>query len=94
LFFPAAAQVKEKTSRNRQKGKNMKLEEVNNTNQRGRGPSRAALESGQSEVLTQYLGAMAKFHNYSFGNIMLIADRSQTLPTLPDFAHGTRLAAS
>ena len=24
-------------------------------------------------MLTQYLGAMAKFHNYSFGNIMLIA---------------------
>ena len=32
-----------------------------------------SLESGHSEVLTQYLGAMAKFHNYSFGNIMLIA---------------------
>ena len=32
-----------------------------------------ALESGQSEVLTQYLGAMARFHTYSFGNIMLIA---------------------
>jgi hypothetical protein len=23
-------------------------------------------------VLTQYLNAMARFHNYSFGNIMLI----------------------
>ena len=32
-----------------------------------------SLESGQSAVLTQYLGAMAKFRNYSFGNIMLIA---------------------
>ena len=32
----------------------------------------AALEAG-SEVLTQYLNAMARFHNYSFGNIMLIA---------------------
>ena len=51
----------------------MKLEEVNNTNQRGRGFPRAALESGHSEVLTAYLGAMAKFHTYSFGNIMLIA---------------------
>jgi len=29
LFFLAAALVKEKTSRHRQKGKNMKLEEVN-----------------------------------------------------------------
>ena len=33
----------------------------------------AALESGHSEVLTAYLSAMAKFHAYSFGNIMLIA---------------------
>jgi len=32
-----------------------------------------SLESGQSEVLTQYLGAMARFHTYSFGNVMLIA---------------------
>jgi hypothetical protein len=32
-----------------------------------------ALEAGQSEVLNQYLSAMAKFHDYSFGNIMLIA---------------------
>jgi hypothetical protein len=32
-----------------------------------------SLESGRSEVLTQYLGAMARFHTYSFGNVMLIA---------------------
>jgi len=32
-----------------------------------------ALESGHSEVLTQYLKAMARFHHYSFGNVMLIA---------------------
>ena len=32
-----------------------------------------ALESGHSEVLTQYLKAMARFHQYSFGNVMLIA---------------------
>lgn len=31
------------------------------------------LESGRSEVLTQYLSAMARFHKYSFGNILLIA---------------------
>jgi hypothetical protein len=31
------------------------------------------LEAGHSEVLTQYLGARARFHNYSFGNILLIA---------------------
>ena len=33
----------------------------------------AALESGESEVLTQYLNPMARFHTNSFGNIMLIA---------------------
>ena len=32
-----------------------------------------SLESGRSEVLTEYLGAMARFHTYSFGNVMLIA---------------------
>jgi len=32
-----------------------------------------SLESGQSEVLSEYLGAMARFHSYSFGNVMLIA---------------------
>src|ERR1019366_5364520 len=32
-----------------------------------------SLESGQSEVLTQYLSAMGRFHNYRFRKIMLIA---------------------
>jgi hypothetical protein len=40
-----------------------------------------SLEAGQSTVLTQYLGAMAKFRNYSFGNIMLIARQK------PDATH-------
>lgn len=31
------------------------------------------LEAGHSEVLTHYLTAMARFHGYSFGNILLIA---------------------
>ena len=73
LFFLAAAQVKEKTSRHRQKGKNMKLEEVNLKTKEAVNYLVQSLEAGQSAVLTQYLGAMAKFRNYSFGNIMLIA---------------------
>jgi hypothetical protein len=32
-----------------------------------------ALEAGHSEALTAYLSAMANFHYYSFGNILLIA---------------------
>jgi hypothetical protein len=31
------------------------------------------LEAGKSETLTAYLGAMARFHKYSFGNILAIA---------------------
>lgn len=41
----------------------------------------ALLEAGQSEALTQYLGVMAKFHNYSFGNQMAIARQK------PDATH-------
>jgi hypothetical protein len=31
------------------------------------------LEAGKSETLTAYLNAMARFHSYSFGNILQIA---------------------
>src|SRR5580704_7654662 len=51
----------------------MKLEEVNTRTKEAVDFLVAALESGHSEVLTAYLGAMANFHTYSFGNIMLIA---------------------
>ena len=39
-----------------------------------------ALESGHSEVLTAYLSAMAKFHYYSFGNVLLIAMQKRDAP--------------
>jgi len=51
----------------------MKLEEVNKRTKEAVDCLVAGLESGHSEVLTAYLGTMAKFHTYSFGNIMLIA---------------------
>ena len=51
----------------------MQLEEINNRTKDAVSYLVEALESGQSEVLTQYLSAMGRFHNYSFGNIMLIA---------------------
>ena len=44
----------------------MKLEEVNQRTKEAVDFLVAALESGHSEVLTAYLGAMAKFHSYSF----------------------------
>jgi antirestriction protein ArdC len=59
----------------------MKLEEVNKRTKEAVNFLVAALESGHSEVLTAYLGAMAKFRNYSFGNIMLIARQK------PDATH-------
>jgi len=31
------------------------------------------LEAGHSEVLTNYLTAMSRFHQYSFGNVLEIA---------------------
>ncbi len=39
------------------------------------------LEAGHSEVLTHYLNAMARFHHYSFGNVLLIARQK------PDASH-------
>jgi DNA-binding phage protein len=56
-----------------EKEKTMKLEEIKNKTNEAVSYLVAALESGESEVLTQYLNAMARFHHYSFGNIMLIA---------------------
>ena len=51
----------------------MKLEEIKNQTKEAADCLVQSLEAGHSEVLTQYLGAMAKFHTYSVGNIMLIA---------------------
>ena len=56
----------------------MKLEEINNKTNEAFSFLVAALESGESEVLMQYLNAMAQFHTYSFGNIMLIARQKPT----------------
>jgi N-terminal domain of anti-restriction factor ArdC len=60
--------------------KTMKLEEIKKKTNEAVSYLVGALESGQSDVLTQYLNAMARFHNYSFGNIMLIA-RQKPLAT-------------
>lgn len=40
-----------------------------------------ALKSGKSERLTQYLAMLAKFHRYSFGNVLLILSQK------PDATH-------
>jgi len=51
----------------------MKLEDIKNKTKDAVDYLVQSLESGQSDVLTQYLAAMARFHTYSFGNVMLIA---------------------
>ena len=51
----------------------MKLEDIKNKTKDAVDYLVQSLESGHSDVLTQYLGAMARFHTYSFGNVMLIA---------------------
>jgi hypothetical protein len=43
------------------------------------------LEAGRSDALTNYLTAMSRFHNYSFGNVLEIA---RQMPT------ATRVAAA
>jgi len=51
----------------------MKLEDIKNRTKDAVDYLVQSLESGHSEVLTEYLGTMARFHTYSFGNVMLIA---------------------
>ena len=43
------------------------------------------LEAGHSETLANYLGAMARFHNYSFGNILQIARQRPTASRVAGF---------
>ena len=51
----------------------MKLEDIKNKSKDAVDYLVQSLEAGQSDVLTQYLAAMARFHTCSFGNVMLIA---------------------
>jgi hypothetical protein len=56
-----------------QKGqKNMKTEQVKQVTDKALGQLITALEQGQSTTLTRYLAATARFHRYSFNNVMLI----------------------
>jgi hypothetical protein len=43
------------------------------------------VRAGKSETLTAYLGAMARFHNYSFGNILAIARQRPTATHVAGF---------
>jgi hypothetical protein len=43
------------------------------------------LEAGHSEALTNYLTAMSRFHNYSFGNVLEIARQMPTATRVAGF---------
>jgi antirestriction protein ArdC len=63
----------------------MKLEELKKKTKEAIDYLVAALEAGRSEVLTQYLRAMGKFHAYSFANIMLIAQQKPEATNVAGF---------
>ena len=50
----------------------MKTQQVKQVTDQALGQLITALEQGRSATLTHYLGAMARFHRYSFHNVMLI----------------------
>lgn len=50
----------------------MKAEQAKKLAEEGLANLSTALQQGKSESLTAYLAAMGRFHNYSFGNVMLI----------------------
>lgn len=54
----------------------MKAEEARKMTDDALAKLAVALEQGKSEALTRYLSVMARFHRYSFGNIMLIISQS------------------
>jgi antirestriction protein ArdC len=45
----------------------------------------AALEQGKSEALTAYLATMSRFHNYSWGNVLLILSQMPTASHIAGF---------
>jgi hypothetical protein len=74
LFFLAAAPSERKNrAGNGGREEIMKLEDIKSKTKDAVDYLVQSLESGHSEVLTKYLGTMARFHAYSFGNVMLIA---------------------
>jgi hypothetical protein len=78
VFVRSAACEEQKQPETARKGKTMKLEEIKNRTKDATEYLVQSLEAGKSEVLTEYLTAMAAFPNYSFGNVLLIARQKPT----------------
>ena len=53
----------------------MKRDEAMKLAERGLAELNTALQQGASETLVRYLDVLARFHRYSFGNVMLIASQ-------------------
>lgn len=51
----------------------MKREEATKLVDQGIAELDAAIQAGHSDILKQFLATLARFHNYSFGNVLLIA---------------------
>jgi hypothetical protein len=77
-LFAAAACEEQKQPETAEQEKDMKSEEIKSKAKEAIDYLIRSLESGHSEVLSQYLSAMAHFPDYSFGNIMLIARQCPT----------------
>ena len=54
----------------------MKADQAKKLADRALGDLAASLENGKSETLTAYLQALSRFHDYSFGNVMLIVSQN------------------
>jgi hypothetical protein len=72
-FWPLRFREDQKQPKPAEGEQKMKLEDIKSKTKDAVDYLVYSLESGQSAVLTQYLGAMARFHTYSLGNVMLIA---------------------
>lgn len=69
----------------------MKSEEIKKFTSQATDQLIAALNEGRSETLTQYLAAMARFHRYSLGNIMLIASQRRNATQVAGFRTWNKL---
>ena len=62
----------------------MKIEQAKTLADEALGKLLIALDQGQSEALKAYLATMARFHNYSAGNVLLIAMHQLIHADVPD----------
>ena len=72
----------------------MKLEEAMKVVEHGMAALNKALQAGHSETLKEFLATMARFHNYSFGNAMLIGTQKPEATHVAGFHTWKKLGRS